>query len=256
MDPVSVAALSLLPVLALAYGWVRRRRTGARGDAADSRLQQRHEVIDTLAGWAPETMLLLTNTERQAMALLKKALPDHNILAQVALTRFIRVPARNSYTEWLRRVGQHAVDLLVCDLDSQVIAVVEVRKPAGRDDERTRKRHLRTDRVLREAGIRVVVWDEAALPHVSAVRAQILGNGATPGGTVATVPAQPAQPAQFASAAAAPVRSTPEMASLDFINTSFNADEIIEMREPPLSIFFDEATRPVPAPASTSKKRR
>jgi len=42
------------------------------------------------------------------------------------------VPTRNSYTEWMRRVGQLCADLVVCDKGAQVIAVVEIRQPAPR----------------------------------------------------------------------------------------------------------------------------
>ena len=59
----------------------------------------------------------------------KLALPGYMILAQVPLARFLNVPKRNSYAEWMRRLGNQCVDFVVCDVTSQVVAVVEVRPP-------------------------------------------------------------------------------------------------------------------------------
>ena len=43
--------------------------------------------------------------ERLAYSTLKLALPGYMILSQVPIARFIDVPKRNSYGEWMRRVG-------------------------------------------------------------------------------------------------------------------------------------------------------
>jgi DNA primase len=44
-----------------------------------------------------------------------RALPDHVVLSQVPLSRFIKVPKRHSYAEWLRRLGYQSVDFVVCE---------------------------------------------------------------------------------------------------------------------------------------------
>jgi len=125
--------------------------------------------------WEPGSTRLLTHTEREAYHLLRKALPDHMILAQVPVARFIKVPTRNSYAEWLRRVGSLCVDLVVCDMASHVLAVVEIRRPSDQETDRTRRRHSRMDKVLRASHIPVHVWHEEALPDVQAVREAVLG---------------------------------------------------------------------------------
>ena len=51
------------------------------------------------------------------------------ILAQVPLARFLNVPKRNSYADGCAALGNQCVDFVVCDVTSQVIAVVEVRPP-------------------------------------------------------------------------------------------------------------------------------
>ena len=91
------------------------------------------------------------------------------VLAQVPLSRFLRVPTRRSHAEWLQRVGHVSVDLLLCDRSSQVLAAIDLRHP--QESERSRTRHERMSRVLRAAGIDVHVWREGALPTRSQVRA-------------------------------------------------------------------------------------
>jgi hypothetical protein len=90
------------------------------------------------------------------------------VLGQVPLSRFIRVPARHSYSDWLQRVGALSADLLLCDAGSRVLAVVDIR-PAT-ESERSRKRHERMAKVMRAANIHVHVWREGALPTASEVR--------------------------------------------------------------------------------------
>jgi hypothetical protein len=171
MDPIALLALAALAAAASVWLWRRRSRDSGGEDGGHA---PRVEGIDTVAGWPPEVTRVLTAQERRAFRLLTIALPDHIVLAQVPVARFIRVPTRNSYHEWMRRVGQLCADLVVCDAASQVIAVVEVRRPAARESERARKRHERMDRVLRKAGVRVIEWNEELLPHRDAVREQIV----------------------------------------------------------------------------------
>ena len=82
------------------------------------------------------------------------------ILAQVPLPRFLNVPKRNSYAEWMRRVGSQCADLVICDVTSQVIAVVEIRPPIEQISDRLRARLDRMERVLKAANIPVHVWNE------------------------------------------------------------------------------------------------
>lgn len=136
-------------------------------DAADN--------LDTLIGWEPVATRVLTTGERDAYHVLRKALPDHVILAQVPVARFIKVPTKNSYSEWLRRVGSLCADLVVCDMASQVIAVVEIRQPMSKEKERSQRRHARMDKVLAAARIPVHVWLEGALPGSAVARETVLG---------------------------------------------------------------------------------
>ena len=177
MDWIAVLALVAVVGLLAAWWWTRRRDTGAgdeAGTAGNGSRDKRVEALDTVAGWPPEPTRVLTQGERRAHALLVQALPEHMVLAQVPLARFIRVTTRNSYHEWMRRVGQLCADLVVCDAGAQVLAVIEVRRGPGRDTERSRKRHDRMERVLQQAGVHLLVWAEDGLPHPGTVRDQVL----------------------------------------------------------------------------------
>jgi hypothetical protein len=144
------------------------------------RSEANRDSPDTVAGWPPEVARVLTIDERQAFDVLRRAMPTHLVLAQVPLSRFIRVPLRRSYSEWLQRVGGLSADLLLCDAGSRVIAVVDIR--AVVESERARRRHERMARVLRQAGVAVVTWREGELPDISDARS-MLQAVLQPGGT-------------------------------------------------------------------------
>ncbi|HET8693979.1 MAG TPA: DUF2726 domain-containing protein [Aquabacterium sp.] len=155
--------------------WFRQQALANSGKKSRGKHRSHEEALDTLASWEPMATRVLTAAERDAYLVLRKALPEHIILAQVPLARFVKVPTRNSYSEWLRRAGSLCADLVVCDAASQVIAVVEVRQPVSREKERTLRRHSRMDRVLTAAHIPVHVWVEGALPGPAIAREAVLG---------------------------------------------------------------------------------
>ncbi len=163
----------LLAALLLGIWLLRRRNTGTQSQAVAERL-------DTLIGWPPEPMRLLRSSERDALRILGLALPGHIILAQVPLARFINVAKRNSYAEWMRRVGNQCVDFVVCDATTQVLAVIDLRQPEAQMSERLRNRLARLDRTLKAAGIPLHVWREEALPSVDVARASILPRSPRP----------------------------------------------------------------------------
>ncbi|MGZ5207178.1 MAG: DUF2726 domain-containing protein [Caldimonas sp.] len=161
---LTVAALSLLSLLFLLR---RRRRPPPRGGALAE------ERLDTLLAWPPEPTRVLTRAEGIAYGTMKRALPDHLILAQVPIARFLTVPKGNSYREWMRRLGGQCVDLVVCDLTSQVLAVVVVRPDDSQVSDLLRRRFERVPRSLRAAGIPLVVWNADALPSVEEALASL-----------------------------------------------------------------------------------
>jgi len=162
-DPIAASALCAAVLLLLTLLMRRRRQSGARRETA------RREALDTVQSWHPEAVRVLTVAERRAYDLLRNSLPGFLVLAQVPLSRFLRVPTRHSHAEWMHRAGSLSADLLVCDAGSRVLAVIDVRPVE--QTERSRQRHERMVKVLKAAGILVQVWTEDRLPTASSVRA-------------------------------------------------------------------------------------
>jgi hypothetical protein len=161
LTPTATFALpaSVLLLLTLVVMRWRQRQQGQR---------QLRDALDTVADWPPEAARVLSISERQAHDLLKRAMPGFLVLAQVPLSRFVRVPMRHSYGDWLQRVGSLSADLLLCDSGSRVLAVIDIR--ATQETQRSRRRHERMARVLRAAGVQVHTWREGDLPAMAEVR--------------------------------------------------------------------------------------
>ncbi|MES2958763.1 MAG: DUF2726 domain-containing protein [Pseudomonadota bacterium] len=159
----STSALALFGAVALLLSafWMRRRHAAPRVTMAD-------ESLDTVQAWPPQAVRVMTLGERQAYEILRRALPGHVVLAQVPLSRFISVPTRFPYSQWLQRAGRLGVDLLVCDFSSRAVAAVEVR--TSDESARSAKRHQRLVEVLRAAGVTVHEWNEDDLPSVAEAR--------------------------------------------------------------------------------------
>jgi hypothetical protein len=176
-------------VLALVGIWYRDRRGAVEPDVADA------DGIDALAAWPAQATRILTTHERLAYSTLLRAFPDYMVLAQVPLARFLKVPTRHSYAEWLRRVGNQCADLVVCDMASQVVAVVMVQAAGGLPSERAAARRERVARTLKSVGIRMLVWVEGALPSPNAARDAILPTPSAPdAGARSTAPQSGSMP--------------------------------------------------------------
>jgi hypothetical protein len=232
MSLTQIALLIALVALPLLWWLLRRARTTRRGGADPDR-------IDTLIGWPPQATRVLSQVERQALAILVRALPECTVLAQVPLSRFLRVPKRHSYADWLRRLGYQCADFVVCDLDSKVLAVVEIRPPGGQSNDRTQRRLERMERSLKAAKVPMHVWNEGLLPSADAVRRAI-----APPPPVEAVSA----PSAEVPVATAPVSPAPAVANpFDDGNRDSTQDERIELLEPPPSTWFDDLdSEPVP----------
>ena len=157
-------AMALLLAVSLLAVW-RRRQTGQTSD-------RRSGPIDSTNHWAPAPARVLSVSERRALALVQQAAPGFLVLAQVPLSRFLRVPLHKSQREWLRHVGHVNADLLLCDSGSQVLAVIDVR--AKRGSVGSERRHRRMLDLLEDAGIPTLVWYDDALPGVSDARNQLV----------------------------------------------------------------------------------
>jgi len=260
--PIFVSVVALLCALPIVW-WLARQSPMPRQEPAGERL-------DTLAGWPPEPTRILRSSERLAFSTLKLALPGYLILAQVPLARFLSVPKRNSYAEWMRRLGNQCVDFVVCDVTSQVVAVVEVRPPMEQLDEKVKVRLERVARSLKAAKIPLHVWNEERLPTIEAAREKLLPSApAVPSGmgrkaAPALAPTTPivAGAAEFSEAAFAAagfdeaafgdtvvnpvatgdavVEGGPAVDPFADTDRDWSQGEVIEVREPSATSWFDE----------------
>jgi hypothetical protein len=169
---MSIEILLLIALLAVTAGAGYLLFQGYRRNADREAAKREFDDLDTVAGWPPEVTRLLSGGERAAHQTLVKALPECLIFSQVSLARFIRVPRRYSYAEWLMRVGHLSADFLICSRASLVIGVVSLQ--AAQESERATRRRARMARVLKAAGVKVFVWRELAIPDPETARNQVL----------------------------------------------------------------------------------
>jgi len=162
---MTTAALMLITLL---------RRLGARGWSQARRLRERQRM-DTIAAWPPQAARVLGDGELEALELARRAAPGTLLLAQVPLWRFVRISTQQSYERWLTRAGRLNADLLVCDARGQVLAAIDL--AAEPMSERSVRRHRRLRRVLKSAGIPVLVWQLGRLPSLVKARAEFLALG-------------------------------------------------------------------------------
>lgn len=99
---------------------------------------------------------------------LKRACPEHLVLADVPLGRLVAV-AEPAARRWARRVRDLDAHFVVCDAAGDVIAAVEVFGAAlATDAEHERRREK--ERILESAGIRVVRLRANRLPDDARLR--------------------------------------------------------------------------------------
>jgi len=236
-----LAFLVVLVTAACGYVLFKRRR---RADPELAEAKREREDLDTVAAWPPEVTRLLSGGERAAHETLVKALPECMIFSQVPLARFIRVPRRHSYAEWLTRVGHLSADFLICDRASLVIAAVSLQ--SSQESERAVRRRARMSRVLKAAGVKVFVWREVALPTPEGARDQIIQRTGVPETTAPPV-----------------AIGTPRMPRPSAVgNGKIPVPEVLAeihdddgpRREPPSSTWFDDLDSG-PTPLDPARKR-
>ena len=210
-----------------------------------------HETLDIVSAWPAQVTRVLGTAQRLAHRSMVTALPEYTVLAQVPLARFLQVPRRHSYAEWLRRAGHLGADFVICDSASQVVCVVLL--SADGDSSRRRQRIELITRVLKGANVRLVVWRETALPSRADMRNAVLPQAridVTSGTPVAPPALQQPEPADDDRADADASNPRPALAAgrvalpVPDVHEDHGPDTILE---PPPSTWFDDVdSRPLP----------
>lgn len=113
---------------------------------------------------------LMTENEREFFGRLVKALPDHFIFPQVAMSALLEASSsdkKQAHSDRLR-IAQQRMDYVVCDANCGVVAVVELD-----DKTHSRAKDQTRDGRLEHAGIRTVRFESRNKPNVDAIRAAL-----------------------------------------------------------------------------------
>jgi very-short-patch-repair endonuclease len=155
MNSVMVMALAVVVCAAIAISLLKRRRT-SKGDGR----------------WPLHARKPLSVPEQVLYFRLIHALPGHIVLAQVSLSRVLKVDRdlnKSDAVAWHNRIARMTADFVVCAKDSSVVAVIEL-------DDATHERADRKvadekkERALTAAGIHVIRWRAKLLPDEAAIR--------------------------------------------------------------------------------------
>src|SRR3954464_7308095 len=68
----------------------------------------------------------LTAREQVLYWRLRKVMPEEIVLAQVAVSRILRVKKGHNFRAWMNRVDRMTVDFVVCLPDGTIVAAVEL----------------------------------------------------------------------------------------------------------------------------------
>ena len=113
----------------------------------------------------------LSEPEQSFYHALRQALPDQHVLPQVCFSRFLYTRAgqrTDDYTPW-SSAQQMMVDYLVCDDAFDIVCAVELEEAIDTGDTNQTK-----NRILTQAGIRVVKWHVCHVPTEDEIRKAVL----------------------------------------------------------------------------------
>ena len=178
MKPL-VLGLALLLVVLVGIAWRQAARRQAR--APDDR------------DWPFTMQRPLSRVEQALFHRLVRTLPEQIVLAQVSLSRFLRVRKGHPWREWQNRISQKSIDYLICERDFSIVAAIELDDASHRDPERARSDMTKT-RALAAARIPLLRWQVAALPDAAAIRAIVAALRRERFGDVGAVTPEHAEP--------------------------------------------------------------
>jgi len=99
-----------------------------------------------------------------------KALPEHIVLAQVALSRILGVEKGQNFGEWFNRINRMSADFVICEKDASVIAVIEIDDASHQKADR-QVADAKKEKALGSAGIRIVRWQSRDIPDEATIKA-------------------------------------------------------------------------------------
>ncbi|WP_084544800.1 DUF2726 domain-containing protein [Derxia gummosa] len=122
--------------------------------------------------WPYHARVLMTAPEQRLYERLLRALPDHQIHAQVQLSRVLAVDEGHDEREWFNRISRMSLDFVICHPDSSIAAVIEL-DDASHDLPERQAADAKKDHALASAGVPIVRWTVREMPGVREIRATI-----------------------------------------------------------------------------------
>jgi hypothetical protein len=175
---------------AVVVGLVRRNReaAGMRGSDGDGVATQWTEGETTRllsSAELPGLYLLrprfLSKNEGIVHLLLKTAFPRHDIFARVRLADVLQVKIGPQGMERLRafrKIADQRVGFVICDRDSTILAIVDLREADQAANPREQKLDIIKQRCLQAAQVKYICIYPPQLPRYRELRTQILGPAA------------------------------------------------------------------------------
>ncbi len=132
--------------------------------------------------WPFVSKFPLSHIEQVLYYRLVQALPEHIVLAQVQISRFLTVRKGTTDTGWNNRIDKKSIDFLICNRDFSIVAAIELD-----DSTHARARSIKRDdvknRALAAADVALIRWRASALPDEEEIRRAIdgvVGDGSLP----------------------------------------------------------------------------
>ena len=116
----------------------------------------------------------LSRPEQVLYFRLRNALPEHIVLAQVQLSRFLGVKHGHNFYAWNNRIDRLSADFLICAKDSSVVVAIELDDKSHELEHRQRI-DAKKEKALTAAGVRLIRWRTVSLPDEAAIRQEVLG---------------------------------------------------------------------------------
>jgi hypothetical protein len=114
--------------------------------------------------------IVLSAPEQALYHRLKEALPDYEVLAQVAFSQLLTTAGGSKKENWAKfaTARQKVADFIICRKDFSIAAAIELDDKShdiGKD--------LKRDRMLEEAGIPTIRWNVRNLPNAKDIVNQV-----------------------------------------------------------------------------------
>jgi very-short-patch-repair endonuclease len=122
---------------------------------------------------------LLTERERVLYQRLTQSLPNHIVLAQVQVLQVLNFKRGQRTQSLLNRFSQLSLDFLILNLDTSIVAAVEL-DDATHTRETRRDADARKDHALKSAGVPLIRWNAKNLPDTDNILASLSGKTSAP----------------------------------------------------------------------------